>query len=156
LVARRFIIDGRAKVGFLESSVARFAEEHPDQVERGARSRQLTDAERDQIVRRARRLAEIEQVSLTEIARRLARKMKRAHGTVRKTLKAYDRDHPDRAIFPKASAPLDEAAKLQIYRQYRMGVSVEALAEQYGRTRSSIYRIINEMRAERILATKLE
>src|SRR5262249_28288347 len=32
----------------------------------------------------------------------------------------------------------------------------EVLARQYGRTRSSIYRILNEMRARRILSTKLE
>ena len=66
LVARRFIIDGRAKVGFLESSLARFVENHRDQVDRGSRFRQLTDEERDEIVRRARRLA------------RSARKIRRA------------------------------------------------------------------------------
>ena len=43
--------------------------------------------------------------------------------------------------------PLDDEAKGQIYRRYRMGVSVEVLAGQFGRTRSSIYRVINEMRA---------
>ena len=37
-----------------------------------------------------------------------------------------------------------------------MGVSVEVLAAQFGRTRSSIYRLINEVRARRILETKLE
>ena len=41
LVARRFVIEGRAKVGFLESSVRRFVEEHKAQVERGSRFRQL-------------------------------------------------------------------------------------------------------------------
>ena len=51
LVARRFIIDGRTKVGFLESSLSRFVEAHRDQVDRGTRFRQLTDAERDEIVR---------------------------------------------------------------------------------------------------------
>ena len=40
-------------------------------------------------------------------------------------------------------------AKAQIYRRFRMGVSAEVLARQYGRTRSSIYRLINEMRARR-------
>jgi len=72
------------------------------------------------------------------------------------TLKAYDRDHPDRAIFPSSVPSLDEDAKAQIYRRFRMGVSAEVLARQYGRTRSSVYRVINEMRARRILGTKLE
>jgi RNA polymerase primary sigma factor len=156
LVARRFIINGRAKVGFLESSVSRFVADHRDQVDRGSRFRQLSDEERDEIVRRARRMAAVHQASLAEIARRIARKMERSPETIRMTLKNYDREHPDRAIFPPATPPLDEEAKAQIYRQYRRGVSVEILAGQFRRTRSSIYRVINEMRARKILSTKLE
>jgi RNA polymerase primary sigma factor len=158
LVARRFLIDGRTKVGFLASSLERFVSEHRAQVDRGARFRQLTDEERDEIVRRARRMALFRpgQVGLVEVARRIARKMSRSPETIRLALKAYDRDHPDRAIFAPTPAPLDEEAKNQIYLRYRMGVSVEVLAAQYGRTRSSIYRVINEIRAVRILATKLE
>src|SRR5262245_52760305 len=37
LVARRFVIDGRTKVGFLESSLQRFVTAHRLQVERGSR-----------------------------------------------------------------------------------------------------------------------
>jgi RNA polymerase primary sigma factor len=158
LVARRFVIDGRTKVGFLESSLERFVTAHRAQVERGSRFRQLTEAERDEIVRRARRMALVRsgQAGLVEIARRIARKMSRSTETIRLTLKAYDRDHPDRAIFPKTMPPLDDEAKAQVYRRFRMGVSAEVLARQFGRTRSSVYRIINEMRARRILGTKLE
>src|SRR5262249_28177110 len=135
---------------------ARFVADHREQVERGTRFRQLTDEERDEIVRRARRMASIGQASLAEIARRIARKMERSPETVRVTLKAYDREHPDRAIFPPSTAPLDEEAKSQIYKLYRRGISADLLAKQFGRTRSSIYRVINEMRALRILGTKLE
>ncbi|MDR3634249.1 MAG: sigma-70 family RNA polymerase sigma factor [Isosphaeraceae bacterium] len=156
LVARRFLISGRTKVGFLESSLSRFVETHREQIDRGGRFRQLTDAERDEIIRRARRMATVDQGGLIEIARRIARKMGRSTETVRTTLKAYDRDHPDRAIFPPSTGPLDEDAKEQIYRRYRVGVSVEVLAGQFNRSRSSIYRVINEMRARRILSTKLE
>ncbi len=156
LVARRFVIGGKTKVGFLESSVSRFVADHRDQVDRGARFRQLTDAERDEIVRRARRMASVGQARLAEIARRIAKKMERATETVRTTLKAYDQDHPERAIFPRSAAPMTEDSKASIYRQHRRGVSADVLAAQYGRTRSSIYRIINEMRAMRILGNKLE
>jgi RNA polymerase sigma factor (sigma-70 family) len=158
LVARRFVIAGRTKVGFLESSLQRFVTAHRAQVERGSRFRQLSEAERDEIIRRARRMAHVRpgQASLVEIARRIARKMTRSTETIRLTLKAFDRDHPDRAIFPNTAPPLDDEAKAQIYRRFRMGVSAEVLSRQYGRTRSSVYRVINEMRARRILDTKLE
>ncbi len=156
LVARRFVIDGRTKVGFLESSVARFVAAHREQVDRGGRFRQLTEAERDEIIRRARRMAQVDQGGLVEIARRIARKMERSTETVRSTLRAYDNEHPDRAIFPPSAGPLDDEAKGQVYRLYRRGVSVEVLAGQFSRTRSSIYRVINELRALRILSVKLE
>ncbi|QEH34620.1 RNA polymerase sigma factor SigA [Aquisphaera giovannonii] len=158
LVARRFVMEGRTKIGFLESSLERFVASHRDQVDRGSRFRQLTDEERDEIVRRARRMALYRpgQVGLVEVARRIARKMSRSTETVRLTLKAYDREHPDRAIFAPSAAPLDDEAKGQIYLRHRMGVSVDVLASQYGRTRSSIYRLINEVRAHRLLEMKLE
>lgn len=157
LVARRFIIDGRVKVGFLESSVSRFVDDHRDQVDRGTRFKQLTDDERDEIIRRARRMASIPGgATLTEIARRIARKMGRSTETIRTTLKSYDQEHLDRAIFPTSTPPLDDAAKAEIYKQFRFGLSADVLARQFGRTRSSVYRIINEMRARRLLETKLE
>jgi RNA polymerase sigma factor (sigma-70 family) len=158
LVARRFVMAGRNQVGFLESSLDRFVAAHRDQVERGARFRQLTEAERDEIVRRARRMAlsRSGQVGLVEVARRIARKMERSTETIRLTLKAYDREHPDRAIFAPSASPLDDDAKSQIYLRHRMGVSADVLSSQYGRTKSSIYRLINEVRARRILETKLE
>jgi RNA polymerase sigma factor (sigma-70 family) len=158
LVARRFVIDGRPKVGFLESSLQRFVNDHREQVERGTRFRQLTSEEREEIIRRARRMATPNGAGqLTEIARRIARKTGRSTEAIRMTLKTYDREHPDRAIFPTALVgPLDDAAKAEIYKQYRRGVSVEVLVGQYGRTRSSIYRVINEMRARQILESKLE
>lgn len=158
LVARRVKIDGRTKVGFLESSLARFVDTHRDQVDRGTRFRLLTDEEREEIIRRARRMAPFGRGRLAEIARRIARKMERSTETVRMTLKNYDREHPDRAIFPPSSSPLDDAAKSQIHRLHNggRGISVENLAAQFGRTRSSVYRVLNEMRARRILDTKLE
>ncbi len=145
LVARRFVIGGRTKVGFLESSLRRFVTAHREQVERGSRFRQLTEAERDEIIRRARRMALVRpgQAGLVEIARRIARKMSRSTETIRLALKTYDREHPDRAIFPNTAPPLDDEAKAQIYLRFRMGVSAEVLARQYHRTRSSIYRVIN-------------
>lgn len=158
LVARRFVIGGRTQVGFLESSLKRFVAENAGQVERSSKFRQLTDAEKDEIIRRARRMAQFRsgEVGLTEIARRIGKKMARSTEAVRLTLKSYDQENPDRAIFVPSRGPLDDEAKAQIYLRHRMGVSAENLAAQYRRTRSSIYRVINEVRATRMLETKLE
>ncbi|WP_435021867.1 sigma-70 family RNA polymerase sigma factor [Tundrisphaera sp. TA3] len=158
LVARRFLIGGRSKVGFLESSLSKFVESHRAQVDRGSRFQRLTDEEREEIIRRARRMAPVGQGGLVEIARRIARKMERSTETVRMTLKTYDLEHPDRAIFGPTTPPLDDATKAKIARLYNhgRGVSADDLAAQFGRTRSSIYRVLNEVRAQRILEIKLE
>lgn len=157
LVARRFLIGGRTKVGFLESSVSRFVEEHHDQVTRGSRFKQVSEDEKDEIIRRARRMATAGGPGrLTEIARRIASKMDRAPETIRTTLKAYDRSHPDRAIFDVIVPPLDDAAKNEIHKQFRRGQSAEVLAAQFGRTRSSVYRVLNEMRARKLQEAKIE
>ena len=57
LVSRRFVFDGRKRVGFLKSSVEQFVARNEDRVRRGARFSQLTPGERGDIVERARRLA---------------------------------------------------------------------------------------------------
>jgi len=58
----------------------------------------------------------------------------------------------------KAARPasFDEATKARIYRQYIQGASVEALADQAGRSTTGIVRVVNEMRAHRLLETKIE
>ena len=50
LVSRRFVVDGRKRVGFLESSVDRFVERNQERVRRGSQFSQLTDEERSSIV----------------------------------------------------------------------------------------------------------
>jgi RNA polymerase primary sigma factor len=57
LVSRRFVFDGRKRVGFLQSSVERFVSRNEERVRRGMQFSQLTDDERQEIIERARRLA---------------------------------------------------------------------------------------------------
>ncbi|HEX3871441.1 MAG TPA: sigma-70 family RNA polymerase sigma factor [Pirellulales bacterium] len=155
LVSRRFTFDGRKRVGFLQSSIDRFVHENEQRVERGARFSQLSDEERGEIVEGARRFARAGGCP-AEITRRLAQRMNRSVETIRYTIKAFDSEHPDLAIFPESTGPLTAAARKKIYQLYRRGVSVDALAKRYCRTKTSIYRIINEMRAERIMELPLD
>jgi RNA polymerase primary sigma factor/RNA polymerase sigma factor len=155
LVSRRFVFDGRKRVGFLRSSVDRFASLNEERVRRGAQFSQLSNEERDRIIDRARRLARAGGCP-ADVTRRLARRMDRSIETIRYTLKQFDQDHPDLAIFPGSTGPLSEETKKKIYQQYRREVSVDVLAKRYCRTKTSIYRIINEMRARRILELPLD
>jgi RNA polymerase primary sigma factor/RNA polymerase sigma factor len=155
LVSRRFVFDGRKRVGFLKSSVDQFVAKNEERVRRGARFSQLSPAERGEIVERARRLANAGG-GLADVTKRIAKHMGRSVETVRYTLKHFDRENPSLAIFPNASGPLTEDDKKKIYQQYRRGAPVETLAGRYHRTKTSMYRVINEMRARRIMELPLD
>jgi RNA polymerase primary sigma factor len=155
LVSRRFMMDGRKRVGFLQSSVERFIERNPDRIRRGSQFSQLTAEERSMIIERARRLA-VAGASSANVTRRLAERMNRSVETIRYTLKQFDHDHPQWAIFPDSHGPLGLETKRTIFQQYQRGESVEDLAKRFSRTRTSIYRILGEMRAKRILDLPLD
>ena len=99
LVSRRFVFDGRKRVGFLKSSVDSFVARNGERVRRGSRFSQLSATEREEIVQRARRLGRAGGCP-AEITRRVARKVGRSVETVRYTLKQFDREHPGLAVFP--------------------------------------------------------
>jgi RNA polymerase primary sigma factor len=53
-------------------------------------------------------------------------------------------------------AALDETVRAQLYRQWRRGVSLQVLAARSGLSRKQTAQVINEIRAHRLLETKLE
>ena len=154
LVSRRFVFDGRKRVGFLQSSVDRFVSRNEDRVRRGSQFSQLTELERHHILERARRLAQAGGCP-AEVTRRIAHKTGRSVETIRYTIKQFDHDHPEQAIFPDNHGPLRSETKRKIYQQYRRGESADSLARRFCRTRTSIYRIINETRATRVMELPL-
>jgi RNA polymerase sigma factor (sigma-70 family) len=155
LIARRFRVGNRQQIGFLESSVRRFATKNQEAVARGTRFSQLTDDEKLRILNWARRLAN-RGANATQVARRVARKFDRAPETIRYTLKQFDKENPENAIFPHATNPLSDEDKRELYRLARLHVPVEKLMAKFRRTRSSIYRIISEVRAKTLLEQPIE
>jgi RNA polymerase primary sigma factor len=155
LVSRRFICDGRKRVGFLHSSVERFVARNRDRVRRGERFSQLSEDERAEIIDRARRIASTG-VNLSEVSRQVAEGLGRSVETIRYTLKNHDRRHPEQAVFPDFRPTLTDADKTAVYQQYQRGVGISQLTRQYSRARSSIVRIVNEQRARAIMLLPLD
>lgn len=155
LVSRRFRFGNRKRVGFLRSSVERFVSRHAADIERGSNFSQLSLEERERVIQRARRLARAG-ASPTEVSRRLARKFGRSPETIRYTLKNHDREYPDAAVFPEAPQPLTAEQKREIYRAFRRGTAVDVLAEQWKRSKASIYRTVAEVRAEQLIQQPIE
>ena len=155
LVSRRFLAEGRKRVGFLHSSVDRFVTQNKKRVERGERFSQISDAERDDIIDRARRIAATGS-NLSEVARTVATEVNRSTETIRYTIKNFDRQFPKMSVFPDQREVLSDEDRRAMYQQHNRGVSTVVLAKRYGRIRSSIVRILNEQRAIKIFELPLD
>ena len=155
LVSRRFLAEGRKRVGFLHSSVERFVSQNKSRVARGERFSQLSDTERDDILDRARRIAATG-ANLSEVARTVAQEVGRSTETIRYTIKKFDQQNPMMAVFPEQREVLSEEDKRAIFQQHHRGISTVILAKRYRRTRGSIVRILNEQRAAKIMELQLD
>src|SRR5690606_6852070 len=116
-------------------------------VERAAEFSQLSSEQRQQILARARRIAEATDVSLNRVAVHLAKRYGRAVETIRQILEDHDRKQPLDPIFADRTGPLDASQKRVIARARKMKVRISKIARHYKRTRSTIYRALNEQRA---------
>jgi RNA polymerase primary sigma factor len=155
LVSRRFLFDGRARVGFLQSTVNRFLAENKERIHRAAQFRRLTDEGRCQIVERARCLIQAG-VSPGKLMNRIAKETRRSPETIRYTLKRFDLEHPDMAVLTFDPGPLAAEAKWEIGRQHRCGESAQALAQRFHQPLTRISRIINAVRAAEIMELPLD
>jgi len=155
LVGRRFRFGNRSRIGFLTSSVDRFVRDHKDEVRRGSRFSQLSEEEREEIVRKARRLAR-HGACPAEVSKRLSKTFDRSPETIRYTLRQYDDQHRENAVFPNSSLPLSESKRKEIFQKFQRGVSVQSLADEACRTRTSIYRIVGEERAEQLFEQPID
>lgn len=146
LTARIFRFGAKKQVGFFDHSVEHFVQHHSIQVARSGQFRQLTAQEKRTIVAAARRSADTKP---SNTAQRLARHLGRSTEAVRYTLKHFDEQNPDTAVFDRRRS-LNRSEQEQIAEAYRNGTPVKTLTQTFHRTRSSIYRIVHSIRAKRI------
>jgi RNA polymerase sigma factor (sigma-70 family) len=157
LMARKFIFTGgRKRLGFMQSSVDKFLEKNPKVIAKARNFKRLTKKEKQSIIRQASALAAKNLMSRHQIIERIAAKTGKAHETIRYTILDYEKAHPDKPIFHEPPGVISTAASVELYRLFRQGVSVGELMNQFGRSKSSIYRIVNRRRARSLLARKIE
>jgi len=141
-------VNGRSQLAFPRSVVEKFVNEHHDLVEKGAKFTHLSDGEKDGILQLARDLKQ-SGASLTDVSKKIAAQVGRSPEAVRYTIKNFDRRNPDLALFPKTA--ITDQAKGQIYFSKEQGEPMKILTQRFGRTRSSMYRIHNEVRAKELI-----
>lgn len=157
LVARKYAFpDGRFRVGIRRAALERFEDLRGEQLERSRTFSRMDEEEEQNIVQQVERYRRDEDLSLTEAAGRVAEQVGRSQESVRLLLKRYSEENPDRELLRAQPGTIERADRRRIHRAFRQGTPAEELAEEYGRSRSSIYRIINQERARDLLKPRWE
>ena len=157
LVARKFIFDdGRKRFGFMRSAVDEFIERNPELIANAKAFKQLSEKEKQVIIKQAKSLGSKGRVSRYQVVEQIAAETGRAHETIRYTLLNYDRTHADKPISNEPPGIIGSEAATELYKLFKEGDKVEELMKRFGRSKSSIYRIINRRRARALLARRIE
>ena len=157
LIARKFVFDdGIKRFGFFQSTVDRFLKTNPDIINKAKRFERLTKKQKQQIIKQAVALAAGTTTSRYRIIEKIAAKIGRAHETVRYTILNYEKTNPDKPIFSKPARVVNQTQAVEIYRLFKRGCEPKELMKRFNRSKSSIYRIINQRRAKELLARKIE
>jgi len=157
LIARKFVFeDGGKRLGFLESRVDEFLRANPDLCARARGFSRMTEAQRNSMIRRAAALAAKSNLTRHQVIVKVAAEFGRSRETVRSALVNYEKAHPDKPLFKRPPGVTSQAQAAEIHRLFKEGWSARDLAKRFGRSRSSIYRIINTRRARELLRRKIE
>lgn len=132
------------RLACFEDSLARFVSGHQSRVEKAHSYNRIDETGVQKMIDEARSLRLERQMSLNEAALEIARRHHRAHETVRMLLRKHDR-RSDEPIFTDRG-PLTEREGRVLHRAWRWGIPVSQMAERYGRTVTTIHRVINRRR----------
>ena len=155
LPGRWFFVNGRKRLGVLESSLNEFVRLHPDEVGRGKAFSQMTSLEKESVICAARELALLG-MGLTDVSRRLSERFGRAVETIRYTLRDYDAAYPENAVFRAPNRQMSLEHRELVFALYQKGVAVADLARRFGRSRAEIHAILAEVPASNLLSANAD
>ena len=154
LVTRKYIFsDGVKRLGLSDSAVQRFLQAHPGLIQQAGQFKRLNPTEKQQVLNLARQLAADTHRSRHQVIAEIVRQTDRAHETIRMLLQQFEREQGP--LFQRPTGALTPAQASELYSLYQQGIPVPQLTQRFHRSRSSIYRIINQRRASGLLARKI-
>ncbi|MEN8126724.1 MAG: sigma-70 family RNA polymerase sigma factor [Planctomycetota bacterium] len=146
--------NGRKRKGFTESTIQSFVRDHPDLVDKAGQFSLVTPQQKQQIQILARQLTNQKSYrTQNELVLEISRQVGRARHTIRSILSEPEEQLHD---LPRSRGRILSKDAAHLYRLSRQHVSVKTLMETFGRSRSSIYRIINQQRAKEMFNRKIE
>lgn len=154
LASRRMKMDGRIRVVIPQDTLERFVGSHQSEVDRGRTFRQMTAAERQQVIFQARALV-AQGFGLTDVSRQVGVQFNRATETIRYTLRDYDRRHPENALFVDRGMQLSIEHQEMAFDLYDHGVPIADLARRFGRSQASIKALLSTVHVRRLKTTAI-
>lgn len=149
--------DGRKRMGFTRSTVELFTKDHDKLVHRAKQFTLLTTQQKEQIASLVRELTNKKSYrTQNELVREIARQVHRSRQTVRAVLDELGRRQTASSAIPRSRGRMSSKDAVKLYKMSRQDVSVKRLMELFGRSRSSVYRVINQQRAKELFSQKIE
>jgi len=149
--------DGRKRIGFARSTVESFKKDHARLIQQAGRFTLLTTKQKKRIWTLAQELTHQKKYrTQNELILEIARQVGRARQTVRAVLDEFNSRQTPSQTLPRSRGKISSKDAAQLYRMSRQNVSVKKLMEFFGRSRSSIYRIINQQHAKELFDRRIE
>jgi len=157
LLGRKYLFpDGQKRLGFSRCQISEFVRQNSGLVLKAKKFSRLGKEQKQQITQRAVALSRQKNLSRLQIIKQIASEIHRSPETVRLTLSKFQIQHPERPLFKKPFGMLTTDQTREIYELHGKGVSVHQLAQQFHRSRSSIYRVLRQRKARQLLARRVE
>ena len=149
--------DGRKRMGFTQSTVDLFTKDHDELVRQAGQFTLLTAQQREQIASLAKELTgQKDYKTQNELVLEIAGQVHRARQTVRAVLDDLSQRQTASPAMPQSRGRMSSKEAVKLYKMSQQNVSVKKLMELFGRSRSSIYRIINQQLAKELFSQKIE
>ena len=121
----------RPRLMFSSRSIRAFGGRNMELIKRGSSFKVMHDSEREQLLKRAREIVAAGETTLHAVTQKLSEESGRAIETIRYTLRNFDRDHPEQALFDKTEQAQPVEWCDVVYRAFMDGESMEALAKRW-------------------------
>jgi RNA polymerase primary sigma factor len=150
--------DKRKRLGFLQSVVDKFLAEHPVLAEKAGHFSRISDSQKQKIAQRACELSSETKMSRQRIIKQIAAETGRGQETIRYILLNYQKSNPEGGAskLRQAAGMLGPAETAELDRLHKQGANIKELMARFGRSRSSIYRVLKRRRAQGLLAKRIE
>ena len=136
----------------------KFLVEHPALAEKAGHFSRVSESQKQKIMERACELSGETKMSRQRIIRQIAAETGRGQETIRYILLNYQKSIPagGAAKLRQTARLLNPAEAAELDRLHKQGAGVKELMGRFGRSRSSIYRILKHRRAQSLLAKRIE